>query len=213
MSLAKKTALWTVLLAVAAQAAPKPSYVDDPWTWQLEFRVYSHPKLIELTLPGQTEPHRYWYMLYTVTNNTGREVEFYPQFDVLTDTLMLTRSEKHVSNLVFEKMRQSYADTIPLLESQQQIRGTIMQGGDNERDGIAIFEDFDPNARSIRLFVSGLSNEVAIVDHPIKTDPETGRPKEILLRKTLMLEYQVLGDALNPEGRVALYKHRDWVMR
>jgi hypothetical protein len=62
------------------------------------------------------------------------------------------------------------------------------------------------------MYFSGLSNEVAVIDHPIKKD-SGGKPKEVYLSKTLQLKYSIGGDErLRAYAKLA-YKKRNWVMR
>ena len=102
---------------------------------------------------------------------------------------------------------------MPLLEPQDSITGPILLGRDNARDSVAIFKDFDPNANSINIFIAGLSNETISVHYPAKSEIELTEKKQVLLRKTLMLQYQVPGDRFSPLNRVMLYRSRKWIMR
>jgi hypothetical protein len=191
-------------------AVVRPAMVPPPGTWQLDFELHGDPQQITVTLPGDSQSRRFWYLLYTVTNNTGLEVEFYPRFTLFTNTLKLSDAGVGVRKPVFLEIRKLYDKTIPLLEPEDMVTGPILVGQDNARDSVAIFEDFDPNAVWAKIFVSGLSNETVAVDLPTI---ETQQKKQILLRKTLMLEYQVPGDRYNPQQRVMLYRNRQWIMR
>lgn len=213
-----KTALAIYLIMLVAPVAtglcaPKPSLVAPVGIWQLDIELHGDPKLIQLTLPGSTEAKNYWYLLYTVTNNTGQDVDFFPQIELFSDTFKLYRSGSQVRNLVFEAIRDRYRKTIPLLESQDMVSEKLLQGRDNSRDSVAIFTDFDPNAAKVKLFISGASNETVIVKQPVQVGAKTQKPKETLLRKTLMLEYRVSGDRYRPEQRLMLYQDRNWIMR
>jgi len=212
----RRTLFLAVLVAAGAAllcAAPKPALVPAPGVWQLDFELHGHPQLISVTLPGQTEPRRFWYLLYTVTNNTHHDVEFYPQLDLLTDTLKLYHAGVKVRRLVFEAIRRRYDAAIPLLEPEALVTGRVLIGSDNARDSVAIFEDFDPRAGAAAIFVSGLSNETVTVNHPIAIDNKTALPKKVLLRKSLRLHYQVAGHEYRLDERAMLYRQRDWIMR
>ena len=202
-------AAWTL----PTSAAPKPSLVPEPGIWQLDFELHGDPKQIQITLPGDTQPRIFWYLLYTVTNNTSQEVEFYPQFDLFTDNFLLYHAEDTAPKPVFEAIHQLYRHTLPLLEPQEMVTGKILIGEDNARDSVAIFTDFDPNANSAKIFTAGLSNETVTVDCPVNVNSNTKKPEKILLRKTLMLQYRVPGDQYNPKNRAMLYSSRDWIMR
>lgn len=198
-----------VLMVAGAGAAPKPSQIPLPGTWQLECELHGDPQQINVILPGDSQPTRFWFLLFTVTNNTGQDVDFYPQIDVFTDTMKLYHSDAKSRQVVFEAIRKRYERTIPLLETESHVTSKILQGKDNARDGVAVFEDFDPNARGVQIFVAGLSNETVRVGNPTLGEDVA----EVLLRKTLVLYYQVPGDKFNPEDRVMLHRGRDWIMR
>jgi hypothetical protein len=201
-------------VAAIAVAAPKPATVPPPGTWQIDLELHGAPQPIEITLPGDTLPRRYWYLTYTVINNTGKDIDFYPQFDLFTDTFKLYRADVKPRDDLFEAIRQRYKTTIPLLEPPSNLTGPLLQGKDNARDSVAIFEDFDPNAHYIRIFISGLSNETVLADIPAPpAEFQKQKIKQVLLRKTLMLEYQAPGDRINLENRVMLYRNREWIMR
>lgn len=194
-------------------AAPMPSPVPLPDTWQLDIRIHGTPQRIVVQSPGQDHPKAFWYLPYTITNHTGRDVDFYPECEVFTNTFKLYKAGRGVRKAVFNAVRNRYNRTIPLMESEENVTGRILQGQDNQRDSVIIFEDIDPNANEVKLFFSGISNEFAIVKSPVDKDPETGTARNYLLKKTLMLQYQIPGDALNQDQKVMLYRNRSWVMR
>ena len=213
-----------LVVSPLAPAAPEPALVPPDGAWQLEIELHGDLQQTIVKLPGSDEAKSYWYLLYTITNNTGQDVVFYPQFELMTDTFRLHRSGVNVRRPVFEAIRELYDRTIPLLEPESMITGQagpgqakgILQGQDNARDSVAIFQDYDPNATKIRVFIAGLSNEtvtVELLSRPAAEEPGVKTAQKVLLRKTLMLEYQIVGDAYNPQGRVALYRNRKWVMR
>ena len=194
-------------------AIPEPALVPPAGTWQLDFELHGDPERIAITLPGDDNPRRFWYLLYTITNNTDKDVEFYPQFELFTDTFKLKRAGEKVRRPIFEVIRKRYVSTLPLLEDMEQVTGRILKGQDNARSSVAIFEDFDPNATRAQIFVAGLTNETVKVDHPIKIDAKTGKCVQVLLRKSLALRYQVAGDRFSLDKRVMLYRGRKWIMR
>jgi hypothetical protein len=120
-------------------AVPEPALVPDAGDWQLEVELHGEPQQIMVAMPGEDQPRRFWYLLYTIYNNTGNDVDFYPQFDLFTDTFKLYHAGAASRRVVFEAVRDAYAKTIPLLESEDMITGRILQGQDNARDSVAIF--------------------------------------------------------------------------
>ena len=201
------------LLVTPSNSAPEPALVPPAGSWQLKLELHGEPQLINISLPGEDQPKRFWYLLYTVTNNTDRSIDFYPQFVLFTDTFKLYPAGRGVRRPVFEAVQSLYGNSIPLLEPQDSITGPILLGRDNARDSVAIFQDFDPNANSINIFIAGLSNETISIDYPTQTEIESNEKNQVLLRKTLMLQYQVPGDRYSPLDRVMLYRSRKWIMR
>ncbi|MCF7958718.1 MAG: hypothetical protein K9M57_09755 [Phycisphaerae bacterium] len=221
MTFSPKIILSSLLLVAVAVSVPASAEIPKPLTvqlnglWQLEIELRGTPQPIEVVLPGDDEPTRFWYQIYTLTNNTGKDVYFYPQFDLFTDTFKLYHVGEKARKPVFNVIQKLYTDKFPLLESQEHITGRILQGGDNARDSVAIFEDFDQRATKVKIFIAGLSNEVVAVPYPTVTDSslQQEKPKEFLLRKTLMLQYQVPGDRFNPQNKVMLFRDQQWLMR
>jgi hypothetical protein len=212
---------WRILTVLAMgltascplRAAPKPAIVPPADTWQMDILIHGDPQRIVVQFPGFDQPKVFWYLPYTISNNTGRDVDFYPDFEIFTDTFKLYKAGRGVRKAVFNAIRQRYNDTIPLLEPEELITGRILRGEDNARDSVIIFEDIDPNATSVKIFASGLSNESTTIESPIYKNPATGKGKGILLKKTLMLQYQMPGDAYSPDQKVMLYRSRQWIMR
>ena len=105
----------------------------------------------------------------------------------------------HARRPIFQAIAARYSLKYPLLEPESMITGRVLQGDDNARDSVVIFEDFDPNATTVEIFIAGISNETTMVEIPGSVDPETKKSKEVLLRKTLVLKYQVPSDPLRPK--------------
>jgi hypothetical protein len=204
----------TILAAVAAGlcvAAPEPAVVQRPGHWTLEVR-YEQPQ--QIVLPwGPNGETRFWYMIVTVTNRTGRDVEFYPRCDLMTDTFQIVLAGRGVSPAVFEAIKQRHQSRYPLLEPLQAVANRVLEGEDNAKDIAVVWQDFDTQALGFKVFITGLSNETAVVPHPVAVDPTTRQPVPVYLRKTLELTYGLRGDpALRSSVEVAP-KGQDWVMR
>ncbi|MFW6145782.1 MAG: hypothetical protein ACOC7R_00445 [Planctomycetota bacterium] len=204
------TALW-------ATAAPEPKVI--PTEWELDIR-YEAPQPIRVKIPGDDRVETFWYVLYTVTNHTGGDRVFVPQVTLFTDTGQILLGSEGIYPSVFAAIKERHNN--PYLEDLARISGRILQGEDNARDGVAIFRDFDQAARTIDVFIGGLSGETAVVDLPREigltetdirgrtTEKRTGR---IVLHKTLQLTYEIPGEAearlLTPMRLV----RKGWVMR
>ena len=77
----------TAVLVGLSMAAPKPAILQRPGQWTVEVK-FEHPQ--QIVMPwGDNLQSRFGYMILTVTNRTGRDVEFYPKCDLLTDTFQL----------------------------------------------------------------------------------------------------------------------------
>ena len=204
----------TILAAVVASfcfAAPEPAVVQRGGQWTLEVK-YEHPQ--QIVMPwGPNGQTRYWYMIVNVTNRTGHDVEFYPKCDLMTDTFRIVPTGLRVAPAVFAAIKQRHQSRYPLLEPLQGVANRILEGEDNAKDIAIIWPDFDTQALGFKVFISGLSNETAVVPHPIAVDQATGQPVPVYLRKTLALTYALRGDpTLRPSVEV-VYKGQGWVMR
>src|SRR5437762_1012939 len=82
---------------------PKPN--PYPIAWQLKFD-HDMPQRIVVKVPGAAAPQAYWYLTYTVTNNTGQEQTFLPDFEMLTNDSKVIRSDNKISAVVFNAIKQ-----------------------------------------------------------------------------------------------------------
>lgn len=202
--------VFTAILAGLCVAAPEPAIVQRPGQWTLDVR-YEHPQ--QLVLPwGPTGGQVFWYTIVRVTNRTGMDVEFYPKCDLMTDTFQIVPAGRGVPPIAFEMVRQRHASEYPLLESLQSVPNRMLEGEDNARDVAVIWPDFDPQAASFHVFISGLSNETAVIPHPVARDTN-GDPVPVYLRKTLELDYALRGDPVLRSAVEVVYRGQSWVMR
>jgi hypothetical protein len=204
----------TVLAAAVATlcvAAPQPAVVQRAGQWTLEVR-YEHPQQMVMPWGPQGET-RYWYMIVSVTNHTGRDVEFYPKCDLLTDTFQIVPAGRGVTPAVFAAIKQRHQSRYPFLEPLETAGNRILQGEDNARDIAIIWPDFDTQALGFKVFMTGLSNETAVVPHPVALDAAGGKPVPVYLRKTLEVTYALRGDPALRSSVEVVYKGQDWVMR
>lgn len=182
------------------QAAPAPSVV--PITWELTFKQQAPERLI-MTLPGKSEPQTLWFFRYTVTNETGKDVLFTPEFQLLTDTGQIIASGKEGANDAFEAIKELYANS--LMVSPIQVISKLLQGVDNAKDSVVIFANVDKDARVFKLEVSGISGETAEVENPLTHE-------KVILHKTLVVEYEIPGEAIGIDPHPQL-KSTTWVMK
>jgi hypothetical protein len=197
-----------IIFSSLAFTAPEPSIVDKPGDWTLNAR-YEQPR--QIVLDG-TPNKRFWYIILTLTNKSGKDVAFYPECTLVTDTLATVPAEKGVSAVLFDRLKIRHNSKYPLLELLENAGNKILQGADNAKDIVIIWPDFDPKAKSVDIFIAGLSNQTVAVDHPTKKDAD-GQPVKIFLRKTLQLTYAISGDPAFRSDQKLKFVGKCWVMR
>jgi hypothetical protein len=194
-------------------AAPQAGLVSS--SWQLDFEFHD-PQRITLHLPGEKEETTYWYMVYQVTNNTGRDVQFYPSFELVTDTLAAVEGGAEISPRVYDAVAARHRIEYPFITVPTKITGLLLQGEANARASIAVFRTFDPDADGFTIFLSGLSGEIERVSNP-SFDPPRGEsdanPRFFLLRRTLAIRYDLPGEAGTRPLATPIRRNREWVMR
>ncbi|MFQ5489458.1 MAG: hypothetical protein ACE5GE_01945 [Phycisphaerae bacterium] len=196
-----------------ADAAPKPALALGHW--QLDF-AFHDPARISVTLPGDDRPSTVWYVLYSVTNLTGREVDFYPVFDLVTDTFQVVEGGRGIHPDVYQAIRDRHARQYPFFTMPKDVLGTLRQGEDNTRTAAIAFRDFDPQASRFTVYVAGLSGEMARVANPTfnRDLPESDNNRPFfVLRKTLAVTYELPGDAQSRNLADPIRVKREWVMR
>ena len=196
-----------ICLAVAAGGVktakadfPKPSLY--PISWEFKFE-HGTPKRISVKVPGSLVPQAYWYLPYTVTNETDQERIFLPVFEILTEDGRTIRSDKNIPFQVFQAIKAQEGNK--LLLPAPQVAGELRLGPDQAKDGVAIWPEPSPRMGHFSIFVQGLSGEAATVKGPDK--------KDIILRKTLQLNYLIRGDEIFPGEDEVNKESEDWVMR
>jgi len=215
-----------VTLAGVALAVPEPGEV--PKNWELRFE-YLDPQRIAVQLPGEDVPRTYWYVVYTVTNESGQAIQFLPSFELMTDTMKVYPSEIGVHPAVYEAIKKRHRKTHPFMTEPVRMIGRLLHGEDNARDSVAVWADFDPHASRFTVFGGGLSGETRQVRNPLHnaSKPEVAmeempdgstletvvNPKHFTLRKTLVIRYEFPGaestrDRSKPRGRP-----HTWIMR
>jgi hypothetical protein len=226
----RRYAFYGTLLLIASgliQAAPQPVVVQRAGQWTLQTR-FEQPQ--QLVLPyGANGETRFWYMILTVTNRTGQDIDFRPRCELMTDTFQIVPAGVGVPSVVFDMIKQRHQSKYPFLESlgkvetrlvrsadKSKIEGAenlLLQGEDNARDIAVIWPDFDLKAATFKVFVTGLSNEMTAVNHPVAVDPNDGKPAKVFLQKTLQLDYSFRGDPALRSAVELVYKGKSWVMR
>src|SRR4051794_3567973 len=142
------------IVGVSRAEYPTPSVY--PISWQLDFD-HDLPKRVVVDVPGEGPPRAYWYMTYTVTNNTDQERTFLPIFELLTNDGKVIRSDNKIALKVFNTIKAREGKK--LLEEGTQIGGAIRLGETQAKDGVAIWREPDPEMGQFSIFVGGLSGE------------------------------------------------------
>src|SRR5438105_3102887 len=83
-------------------AYPKPSIA--PITWELDFNPGT-PTRIAVKVPGYDAPRAFWYLPFTVTNNTKDEQQFLPVFELVDDTGKVHKSDQNIPTGVFDEIK------------------------------------------------------------------------------------------------------------
>lgn len=198
----------TTLLLLAALIAvpaglraeyPKPS--PYPKSWELDFE-HSKPKRVVVQPGNATAPQAYWYITYTITNDTDQEQLFLPAFELLTQDGRVFRNDKNIPAVVFDTIKQR--EGARFLQPAALIGGELRIGPDQGKDGVAIWPEPSAEMGQFSIFVTGLSGETATV--------KMGE-KDVILRKTLQLNYVVRGDEVYPGQDEVNENPMEWVMR
>ena len=202
--------LW---ITSADAGAPKTGTVTSSWQLDLEFH---DPQRITLTLPGDNEPTTFWYMLYRVTNNTRQEVQFYPLFRLVTDTLKVVEGGDMISPTVYDAIARRHEKEYPFFTPPWKVTGPLLQGRENARTSAAVFRQFDREASAFTVYASGLSGEMQRIRNPgfVKNQAESEEnPRVFLFRRTLAVKYDLPSDPDTQALAVPIRRSRHWVMR
>src|SRR5690348_9726793 len=93
------------VLLVAGRSAradyPKPS--PYPISWELTFQHDKPQRIVVDTADGPAKA--YWYMTYTVTNNSGQERTYLPAFELVTKEGKVVRSDRLIPATVFDAIK------------------------------------------------------------------------------------------------------------
>ena len=206
-----------VLTASVVLAFPKPSVY--PVSWQYKFD-YNKPKRIAVRTPGDAAAQGYWYMTFTLTNKDidDPSVRFLPIFELLTREGKIIRSDKEVPPNVYEEISRREGHK---LEPLDKIRGKILMGEDQARDGVCVWPEPAPRMGTFSIFFSGLSGETIYLDKEGKLVDtkdwtkisEDEKKAFISLRKTLEVTYTIPGDEMYPGEDAVNFVKQEWLMR
>lgn len=162
---------------VRAEPAPDPV----PASWELKF---DPSPMTRIQVDTGSGPRTYWYMLYTVTNNTGQDVEFMPEIVRVSEieselpaekvadrpaeapTIRVEPSMVGLDSRIYQAIAQRHARTHPFLVTPVEAIGRLLQGKDNARSSVAVFKDLDPRVSRFTIYFGGLSGERKALPNP-----------------------------------------------
>ncbi|MFC1762020.1 hypothetical protein ACFL6U_08050 [Planctomycetota bacterium] len=205
------TCLTVLLVCSMTSAAPEPKVVQPKGLWTAELVFEPLQQLIYQPSPD-VQPQRFWYIILTLTNNSGQDMDFHPRCDLLTDTFQLVPAYERIPPSISNMIRNRHQTKYPLLQSMASVGNRLLQGEDHAKDVIVVWPDFDPEAAKASLFIAGLSNETALVKHPTLKDAE-GNPTPFFLRKTLELNFKLRSEAGLRTNADVRFVDKRWVMR
>jgi hypothetical protein len=182
----------------------------DSKIWVLDFK-FNAPRLITVDIPGRGRK-LCWYLKYQVINNTKEPITFYPDFELVTiDKPGVFRDQ--VLSKVQEAIAQIEDPTGYLeLHNSVTIAGKPIppskpNANPHAVNGVAIWDDVNPDANRFSIFVSGLSNGWSLAEIP----PDN---KQIIRRKTLQLNFKRIGDRYYQHtGDIRFVPPAEWVYR
>ncbi len=195
----------------AAEARPEPA-ADS---WQLDID-YHDPQRITVRLPGEETERTYWYVLYTVTNKTDREVPFYPTFDIVTDKLEVIEGGDNINPIVYDAIKARHKKAYPFFVYPSEMLGPLLLGKDHARTSAIAFVPPDLDVNRFTLHIAGLSGEIEKVrnrafDPSEEESPDN--PRHFLLRRTLAVTYVIPGDVITRPKATPKRVEEEWVMR
>lgn len=205
------TLLAALCLGTAAWAAPEPMVVQKSGLWTADVSFEPLKTLIWKPTPDGPA-QRYWYTILTITNGSRQDIPFYSRCDLLTDTFQLVPAISKIPRPILQRLKRLHQKKYPLLQAMSTVGNRILQGEDHAVDVLILWPDFDPQATRVKLYITGLSNETAMVEHPTAKNAD-GQSKQVFLRKTLELTFALQSQADFRTKADVAYKGKRWVMR
>ena len=191
------------LAAIETEYVPLDQIKGEAWDFQFEFRLPQRVTVVD----KKGNEHAYWCLLYTVTNPDKVAHDFVPQAVLFTDSGKLAADGLYPA--VVETVKRRYR--LKELKNSVQMMGPLKAGQDEAQDGVFVFPEVDPRMDAFKVFVTGLSGQFTV--RTIPAAKEGQEPKEIVLRKTMELDFSFPGDEIDlDEDKVYLAKQK-WIWR
>ena len=215
-------------VTAAAPAAPPeapgtfatPAAVTDAWAYGLEV---ADPRAIRV---GEVW---YWFMPYKVTNNTGADRLFVPEVTVTNDHGEIVTAGRGVPPQVFNAVADRLGN--PLLETPDNVVGTLLQGEDFAKESVAIWPVSPLDVDRFTVFFAGADGEVRELVSPRTgetvtepaTDPVTGEAltdeegnplrRPVLMQRQRAFVFATPGTGVRPDRRPVRRVETSAVMR
>ena len=202
------TLAWLAPASTASADYPTPTLAPQAWEFDFDWR---QPKRVVLKEPDG-ELRAYWYLPYTVTNDTEQERYFLPEIVMLTKDGELLPANDNIPMGAFYAIK-NRTPSLPLVPPQQ-VSGKLLIGEDRARSGVAIWREPSSEMGTFSLFVGGLSGQVERITNSKGEELKDEEGNPLLVRKTKQLTFRVLGDDVdtaNPD--VVKLEEERWVMR
>ncbi len=194
------------ILATSAFSAPEPAIIQDAGQWTADIKFEPLRQLVYQ--PTETaKPRRFWYSIVTIENRTGEDIGFFPKCDLMTDTFQILPAGRRVPKDVFSQIRQRHMRKYPLLQYLPKVKSQILQCEYNAIDVAIVWSYIKPEAKEVKLYIAGLSNETTAVNLP------NGKNPVVFLRKTLELKFQLKGESVWRADSDIQFRSKRWVMR
>jgi hypothetical protein len=193
-----------VLQATASQA------------WQLDLQI--SPLRIAQVEVAKGDVRAFYYLTYTVTNNTSRDLRlFAPSWELMTGDGTITRSGRDVPGSVVAQLKAkvSSGDQVGDVVDQIEIIGPLMQGKENARRGLVVFAASSLRPTDLSVFAAGFSSETQEYIPPAPVAREGGKETRdpVILRKSRMIRYFAPGDLTGRGDEPLSQVEATWVMR
>ena len=167
---------------------------DKQGIWVLEF-AYKPLRIAQVDLPGKGRRDVH-YLYYQVVNKGEKPRMFVPQFTLITDTGK--RYEDTVLPQAVKRIQYREDPSIENLYGAVDIMGLVppstKQGVDDAVFGVAVWENVDPKADRLQVFITGLSNGQ-------RQDPTPDGGKPVIRHKALQLDFIRRGDHFDQKER------------
>lgn len=202
-----------------AKPSINPRNPTPPGIWVLDF-TFNNPRIVKVDIPGRGQ-RVCWYLKYSVTNYTGEPRYFLPEFELKTQDRGTIHKDQILpkAQRAIVKLEDPTADADDPESGYLRIRNSVTiarepipvstkNGPNKPIHGVAIWDDVDPDAAKYSIFITGLSNGIALAD-PI---PPSKEPT--VRRKTLQINFKRLGDKYNLKSEeIRFVQPAQWIYR